>query len=169
MILAMMVMIICSIIISQTSNSSSSGSRWARTKTKTFLECHRQNLFRTVEKSQTVWSQQSSKKKKPHFDHFPRPGEIDPCEYVNCFRIKGSVAWYRCVLYIWPSLVRLTIGRFWVGAPGGWAAHVWLLPARPIKSRAKPGQSRVSCSPSTLPSTTKNTRCQHVNIIVLLF
>ena len=28
-------------------------------------------------KNQTVWSEKSSKKKKPHFDHFPRPGEID--------------------------------------------------------------------------------------------
>ena len=65
--LAMMVTMFCSTIISQTSNSSSSGSRWARTKTKTFLESNRQNLFRTVEKSwknQTVKSQQSSKKNK---------------------------------------------------------------------------------------------------------
>ena len=38
MILAMMVMMICSTIISKTSNFSSSGSRWARTKAKTFLE-----------------------------------------------------------------------------------------------------------------------------------
>ena len=53
--------------MSSTSNSSSSGSRWAKTKTKTFLECHGQNLFRTVEKrwkNQSVWSQQSSKKIK---------------------------------------------------------------------------------------------------------
>ena len=69
--------------MSSTSNSSSSGSRWARTKTKTFLESNGQNLFRTVEKSgknQTVWSQQSSKKKlkMPHFNHLPRPGEINP-------------------------------------------------------------------------------------------
>ena len=58
MTLAMMVMMICSTIISQTSNNSSSGSRWARTKTKTFFECPGQNIFRTVEKSwknQTVW------------------------------------------------------------------------------------------------------------------
>ena len=46
-----MVMMICSTIISQTSNSSSSGSRWARSKTKAFLECFAQNLLRTVEKS----------------------------------------------------------------------------------------------------------------------
>ena len=69
--------------MSSTSNSSSSCSRWAKTKTKTFLECPGQNLFRTVEKSgknQTVWSQQSSKKKlkMPHFNHLPRPGEINP-------------------------------------------------------------------------------------------
>ena len=69
--------------MSSTSNSSSSDSRWVRTKTNTFLDCNGQNLFRTVEKSwknQTVWSQQSSKniKKMPHFDHFFRPGEIDP-------------------------------------------------------------------------------------------
>ena len=51
MTLAMMVMMICSTIISQTSNSFSSGSRWARTKTKTFLECNGQNLFRPVEKN----------------------------------------------------------------------------------------------------------------------
>ena len=55
----------------------------ARTKMETFLGCTRQNLFRTVDKSwknRTVWSQQSFKKneKMPHFDHFPRPGEIDP-------------------------------------------------------------------------------------------
>ena len=31
-----------------------------------------------------------------------------------CNRIKRSVAWYRCVLYIWPSLVWLTIGGLWV-------------------------------------------------------
>ena len=37
-------------IISQTSNTSSSGSKWAKTKTKTFLECNGQNFFRTVEK-----------------------------------------------------------------------------------------------------------------------
>ena len=64
MTLAMRVMMICGTIISQTSNSSSSGSIWGRTKTKTFLESPGQNLFRTVEKSrksQTVWSQQSSK------------------------------------------------------------------------------------------------------------
>ena len=63
--------------MSSTSNSSSSGSRWARTKTKTFLECPGQNIFRRVEKSrksQTVWSQQSSKnknKKCPILTFFP--------------------------------------------------------------------------------------------------
>ena len=51
MTLAMMVMMICSTLISQTSNSSSSGSRKARTKTETFLESNGQNLFRSVEKS----------------------------------------------------------------------------------------------------------------------
>ena len=64
MTFAMIVMMICSTFISQTSNSSSSGSRWARTKTKTFLKCNRQNLFRTAEKSwksRTVWSQWSGK------------------------------------------------------------------------------------------------------------
>ena len=70
---------ICSTIISQTSNSSnssSSGSRWARNKTKTFLESNGQNLLRIVEKSQTIWSKQSSNKNKkmPYFDHFPHPG-----------------------------------------------------------------------------------------------
>ena len=52
--------------MSSTLNSSSPGSRLARTKTKTFLEHNGQNLFRTVEKSwnnQIVWSQQSSKKR----------------------------------------------------------------------------------------------------------
>ena len=44
---------------------------------------NKKNLFRTVEKSwisRTVWSQRSSKnyEKMPHFDHFPRPWEIDP-------------------------------------------------------------------------------------------
>ena len=56
-----MVMMICGTI--QTSNSSSSDFRWARTKAKTFLECPGQNLFRTVEKSrksQNVWSQQKN-------------------------------------------------------------------------------------------------------------
>ena len=38
MTLGMMVMMICSTIISKTSNFSNSGSRWARTKAKTFLE-----------------------------------------------------------------------------------------------------------------------------------
>ena len=64
MTLAIMVMMICGTIISQTSNSSSSGSIWARTNTKRCLEFPRQNLFRTVEKSrksQTVWSPRCSK------------------------------------------------------------------------------------------------------------
>ena len=79
MTLAMMVMIICSTIISRTSNISSSGSRWAKTKTKTFLEWPGWNLFRTVEKSWKIKPFRHSRaKKKPHFDHFPRPGEIDP-------------------------------------------------------------------------------------------
>ena len=38
--------------------------------------------LRKVEKNQTIWSQQSSKKKMPHFDHFPRPGESDPYENI---------------------------------------------------------------------------------------
>ena len=71
MTLAMMVMMICSTIISQTSNSSSSGSRWARTKTKTLLESNGQNLFRTVEKSWKIklfgHSRASKKNKKNTF------------------------------------------------------------------------------------------------------
>ena len=73
-------MMICSTIISQTSNSSSSGSWWARTKTKTCLERNGQNVFKAVEKSwinQSVWSNQ--KNKKCHIlTIFPCPEEIDP-------------------------------------------------------------------------------------------
>ena len=84
--------------MSSTSNSSSSYSRWARTKTKTILECNGQNLVRSVEKSwknRTIWSQQSSPKNKrmPHFDHFPRPGEIGP--YVHmCIAILYCQQWH---------------------------------------------------------------------------
>ena len=58
---------------------------WARTKTRLFLRCTGQNLFRTVEKS---WKKSSHlvtaelQKKMPHFDHFPRPGESDPYENI---------------------------------------------------------------------------------------
>ena len=67
--------------MSSTSNSSSSGARWAMTKTKTFLECHGQNLSRTGEKSwknQTIWSQQSSK-------------EIKKCHILNIFPVLGEL------------------------------------------------------------------------------
>ena len=47
---------ICSTIIPQTSNSSSSTFRWARTKRKTILDCDGQNLFRTVEKILAIFS-----------------------------------------------------------------------------------------------------------------
>ena len=74
---------ICSIIMSQTSNSSSSGSRWARTKTKRFLEFNGKKLFRTVEKGWKIKpfghsNAQNFFLKMPHFDHFPCRGEIDP-------------------------------------------------------------------------------------------
>ena len=63
--------------------SSSPPSRWARAKTKTFLESPGWYFIRTIEKcrkNQTVLSQQSSNKNKkmPHFDYFPRPGGIWP-------------------------------------------------------------------------------------------
>ena len=67
----------------------------ATTKTETFLESPGQNLYRTVEKgrkSQTVWSQQmQSSKKMPHFDHFPRPGEINWPIWVSFCR-AGKMA-----------------------------------------------------------------------------
>ena len=40
--------------------------------------------------------------------------------HLKCFS-KRSVAWYRCVLYIWPSLVPLRIGGLWVLRSVGWA------------------------------------------------
>merc|ERR1712208_134872 len=54
-----------------------------RTKTEVFLDCNGQNLFRTIDetsKNQTVWPQQSSKKKEkvPDIAHFPRPGQNYP-------------------------------------------------------------------------------------------
>ena len=42
--------------------------------------------LRKVEKNQTVKSQQSSKtnkKKTPHYDHFPRPRDIDPYIHIK--------------------------------------------------------------------------------------
>ena len=66
-------------IISQTSNSSSSGS------------------------SRTVWSQRSSKKneKMPIFDHFPRPGEIDPYVVINIpIRLLHSSFTRPCIINI---------------------------------------------------------------------
>ena len=68
---------ICSTIICQTSNSSSSGSRRGRTKTETFSESKiSSEQLRKVEKIKPF--RHSRAKKKAHFDHFPRPGEIDP-------------------------------------------------------------------------------------------
>ena len=81
--------------MSSTSNSSSSGSRWARIKTKTSLESPGQNLFRTVEKSrksQTVWSQQSSKfcYKKCHIlTIFPVLGKLTHIQIVY-FHQEGA-------------------------------------------------------------------------------
>ena len=68
--------------MSPASNSSSSGSRWGKTKTRTFLKSNVQNLFRTVEKSwksQSVWSQWSFKQiRNATFSPFHRTGESDP-------------------------------------------------------------------------------------------
>ena len=66
---------------------------------KVFLESNRQNLFRIVEKSwknQTFWSQQSSNffLKLSHFDHFPRPGEIDP------YAVMQSIYWSKYTMRI---------------------------------------------------------------------
>ena len=61
-------------------NSSSSGSRWARTKTKTLLESNGQNLIGW--KDRTGWSRKSFKK-MTHFDHYPVPGESDSCMPLN--------------------------------------------------------------------------------------
>ena len=75
--------------MSSASNSSSSGSRWARTKTKTFLESNRQNLFRTIEKSSNRLVTVKFKKKElknTHFHHFPRPGESYP--YMNILKVE---------------------------------------------------------------------------------
>ena len=88
MIMAMMVMMICRTIISQTSNSSSSGSRWARTKTKTFLESNGQNLFRTVEKSWKI---------KP-FGHSRAPKRIKNATFWPFSPSWGN--WPICVLCI---------------------------------------------------------------------
>ena len=67
--------------------------KWARTKTRLFLDSTGQNLFRTVEeswKSRTVWSQWSAKKYffKTKFAHFSRPAETDP--YVLKIHISES-------------------------------------------------------------------------------
>ena len=75
-------MIICSTITSQTSNSSSSGSKNEnvfRMQGAKFLQKSWEKL-----KNQTVWSQQSSKKikKTPYFDQFPCPGGNCPM-YAN--------------------------------------------------------------------------------------
>ena len=78
--------------MSSTSHSSSSGSKWAGTKTKTFLECPGQNLFRTVEKSQKiqiVWSQQSSKKLKT-WQAFTPPTPDGQCPYGDNTLQKGA-------------------------------------------------------------------------------
>ena len=72
MIMAMMVVMICRTIISQTS--------W---QAKTFSMPRTKSLQSSWRKKQTVWSQQNSKKKMPQFDHFPCPGESDPYAEVE--------------------------------------------------------------------------------------
>ena len=79
MTLTMMVMMICSTIISQTSDSSSSGFRWATTKTKTFLKSIGQDLSSDqlikVEKIK-LFGHSRAPKNATFWPFFP-PGEID--------------------------------------------------------------------------------------------
>ena len=71
--------------MSSTSNSSSSGSRWARTKT----ESKGQNLFRTVEKSLKIklFGHSRAPKKCHILTIFPRR-EIDPHMYSRGFKAQ---------------------------------------------------------------------------------
>ena len=70
--------------MSSTSNSSSSGSRWARTKTKTFYNAPvriSSEQLRKVEKIKLFGH--STAPKMTHFDDFLRPGETDPYVVEN--------------------------------------------------------------------------------------
>ena len=73
--------------MSPASYSSSSGSRWGKTKTRTFLKSNVQSLFRTVkdtEKNQSVWSQWSFKQiKNATFSPFSPPWGIWPIYYFS--------------------------------------------------------------------------------------
>ena len=72
--------------MSSTSNSTSSGSRWARTKTKTFEKSW---------KIKPLGHSRAPKKSKemPHFHHFSRPREIDPYMHLQFNFLTFSSEW----------------------------------------------------------------------------
>ena len=62
---------------------------------KTILECHGKISLEQLRKVEKIKPLSHSKKKVPHFDHFPLPGEIDPYVLVvfssKKLHLKSSV------------------------------------------------------------------------------